>query len=381
MKKILIIAFIVCLTAGSIYYVSSQKKMVRNKPVTQITPTTITSTTDKNFDEKDLGFSLSLPSNFIAEKNGQFSRLYYKENSQTGVGPRNFLYISVIPKGKENVEGEIYNYNQKDLNTLQKLEVGKSAVMGDAEANNLAEYFTYTRIDGEMVGGYGVTAFINKKPWEFPSGTTEYRYIIPFEQATYLVGAYTSVGSSSDGSITKEEFDEVIKNLRLTPETVTTAFTSPAPEGEWKKFSDPQAGISFEYPSAWTQRKESQSFPEGDLFSLFVSGQTQRPQTELYDGVMFAVMKPLEFTADIKAWMKERYQNQPEMDSNNPPKISEVSFGGYTYEKIKVCGLGCFTYYHIDQNGKLYGFVTMAVGPNETVYEAAVSRILSSVKY
>lgn len=360
---------------------SLQKKMVQNKPVSQIKTTIITSTKNNNFDEKDLGFTLSLPSNFIVEKNGQFSRLYYKENSQTGTGPRNFLYISVIPKGKENVEGEIYNYNQKDLNILQKLEFGKSAVMGDAEENNLAEYFTYTRIEGAMMGGYGATAFINKKPWEFPSGTTEYRYVIPFEQATYLVGAYTSVGSSSYGSITKEEFDEVIKNLRLKPESVTTAFTSPAPEGEWKQFSDQHAGISFEYPSAWTQRKDSQSFPEGDLFSLFVSGQTQRPQTELYDGVMFAVMKPIPFITDIKAWMKERYLNQPEMDSNNPPKITGVSFGGNTYEKVKVCGLGCFTYYHIVQNGKLYGFVSNAVGPQESIYEAAISRILSSVKY
>ncbi len=377
MKKILITVFIVFLIGVIIFSVNSQKKKPQVKPDSQVTPTSKL----KNFDEKNLGYTLSLPSNFIVENNGQFSRLYYKKESQTGAGTRNFIYISVIPKGKENAEGEIYNYNRKDYEVLKKLEEGKSAIMGNAEINNISEYFTYTRIDGAMIGGYGATAFINKKPWEFPGGTTEYRYIIPFEQAIYLVGVYTGTDSSSTAAISKPEFDEVIKNLRLTPESVTTAFSSPAPEGEWKKFSDPQAGITFEYPSGWTQRKDSQSFPEGDLFSLFVSGQTQRPQTELYDGVMFAVMKPATFNSDVKEWMKERYISQTEADSENPPTLSEVSFGGNVYEKIKVCGLGCFTYYHIVKNGKLYGFVSNAVGPQEAVYESAISKILSSVTF
>jgi len=51
------------------------------------------------------------------------------------------------------------------------------------------------------------------------------------------------------------------------------------------------------------------------------------------------------------------------------------------YEKITICGLGCFPYYHIKINGKIYGYLGFAVGPNENYYNSMIGQIISSIKY
>ncbi len=165
---------------------------------------------------------------------------------------------------------------------------------------------------------------------------------------------------------------ELLPTVRMSP-TITQ-------NANWKTFSDTNAGITMQYPSDWTVHENGQSFPEGDLLSLIVRGETQRPQSELSDGIIFAVMKPIAFDGDIKAWVKERYDKDI-VDPSRPPQHSQVSFGGKTYEKIVTCGLGCFTYYHIVQKGKLYGYGYMAAGPNEKTYDMNVAELMSLVQY
>lgn len=210
-------------------------------------------------------------------------------------------------------------------------------------------------------------------------GTTEYRYIVTFTQATYIIGGYIGTDTKSGYHLSKAQLDELLTSLHLTPDTLQAVFTSPIPEGEWKTFSDSSAGISFKYPAGWTLRSNGQSFPNGDLFTLQAIGETQRPQTELHDGVIFAVMKPEVLGGDLQAWLKQRYESSNE--SGRAPEYSRVTFGGVVYDKVYICGLGCFTYYHTVQNGKLYGFVVNATGPHEYSYMQTVDKIMSGVKY
>ena len=330
------------------------------------------------FDEPDLGFTITLPLHFSVEQNGQFSRLFTKKTS-TPMGVSSFIYISVAPLTKELEAGEVYNYSKADYEKLLKTQIGDQAVLGNSPDTNLNSYFTYLRNEGAMIGGYGANAYINTKPWEFPTGTVEYRYIIPFSSHAYIIGGYISP-DDSDG-VTKTEFDQIIASLKLKPDSVRLVQVTPVAEGEWKTFTDTSNGLLFGYPSNWKQQTASQFFENGDIFAIQVIGQTQRPQTELYDGANFAVMRPIFSDMEVLEWMKSRYENDEPVDSSRPPVYESVSFGGMRYEKVTVCGLGCFPYYHIKKSGKIYGFLGFAAGPNETTYQEVIGRILSSVTY
>ena len=330
--------------------------------------------------EKNLGYTLTIPKNYIGETNGDFSRTYRPDVQNTGQGPINFLYISVVPKDKEGEEGTIYNYSQNNIQTLRNMAIGETRSFGGNTDPNLNQYFSYQRSADLMLGGYGAKSFVNTKPWEFPNGTTEYRYLVEFEAVIFIIGGYTSEDTDLQGTITKSEMDSIFADLKITPETIT--LHSPPPTiNEWKTYTNKEAGLTFEYPGNWQVRTDGQNFPDKDIFGLLVVGQTQRPQTELYDGVNFAVMKPIATDLDTLSWMKTRYEtNQPEYP-DRPPKYESVSFSGLRYEKITICGLGCFPYYHIKINGKIYGYLGFAVGPNENYYNSMIGQIISSIKY
>ena len=330
--------------------------------------------------EKDLGYTLTIPKNYIGETNGDFSRTYRPDVQNTGQGPINFLYISVVPKGKEGEEGTIYNYSQNNIQTLRNMAIGETRSFGGNTDPNLNQYFSYQRDADLMLGGYGAKSFVNTKPWEFPNGTTEYRYLVEFEAVIFIIGGYTGEDIDLQGTITKSEMDSIFADLKITPETITS-YSPPPTINEWKTYTNKEAGLTFEYPGNWQFRTDGQNFPDKDIFGLFVVGQTQRPQTELYDGVNFAVMKPQATDLDTLSWMKTRYEtNQPEYP-DRPPKYESVSFSGLRYEKITICGLGCFPYYHIKINGKIYGYLGFAVGPNENYYNSMIGQIISSIKY
>lgn len=331
-------------------------------------------------DDVDLGFTIKLPPDFSVEQNGQFSRLITKKTSESPVGTSSFIYISVVPLVQETEEGEVYNYSKNDYEKLLKTQVGDQVVLGNSPDANLNSYFTYTREEGAMVGGYGANVYINTKPWEFPAGTVEYRYIIPFSAASYIIGGYISPENNT-GGVTKAEFDQIITSLQLKPDDIRLVKITPVAEGEWKTFNDSSSGLSFEYPSNWKKLTTSQFFENGDIFAIQAIGQTQRPQTELYDGANFAVMRPVVTDMETLEWMKSRYSQGEPVDASRPPVYESVSFGGMRYEKVTVCGLGCFPYYHIKKNGKVYGFLGFTAGPNETEYQGVIDRILSSVTY
>ena len=373
-KEFLILAVFLLVAGGAAYYLNTTKSPT--KPATNTPQSKL-----REMGDPTLGFSLKLPDNFTVEKNGEFSRMFRKKTSPSA-GPTNFIYVSVIPQGKEVEDGEIYNYNTSDYEALEKLMVDDSVTFGTAENKDISKYYIYTRLDDKIIGGYGAKTYKNELPWEFPKNTTEYRYIIPFTQAKFVIGAYTSEENNPDYGITKVELDNLFKNLKLTPETIKFVFTSPKPQGDWDEFSSDSPFIKLDYPTNWNLLTESQNFPEGDLFAINVIGQTQKPQTELYDGAMFAVMKPTPLNEDINTWIEKRYTAtiNPELPENKP-EFSKASFSGKTYEKIVVCGLGCFTYYHIVQNNMLYGFVANFVGPHSATYEQVISKIMSSINY
>ncbi|KKS98258.1 MAG: hypothetical protein UV73_C0003G0200 [Candidatus Gottesmanbacteria bacterium GW2011_GWA2_43_14] len=164
------------------------------------------------------------------------------------------------------------------------------------------------------------------------------------------------------------------------PEIATVSSIVPTEtQSGWKTFSDPEADISFQYPDTWEVRTDGQNFQEGDLFAMQIWGETQKTQTELYDGASFAVMNPIVSDLDAEAWVQQKYNVEPQ--NTVPTEFTEVTLGRRVYQKVLVCGLGCFSYHHIKENGKIYGFVFLADGPDADSYIADFVRIMESVSY
>lgn len=375
MPVILLIAI-----AATIYF-RPLEESVTNSPTTTPNSTTI------NIDptsSKDLinSYSIKVPEGFVIENDGQYSRKIMRDTNAIGVGPSSFVYISVVPANKQNESGTIYNYNQNDFVKLVRSQPGASIILGDSPDKDLNSYFTYTHSESKMVGGYGAKSFINQKPWEFPSGTTEYRYIIETIKANYIIGGYLLNDTTSPYYLSMQQFEEILSNIQLTPDTVTLTDMKPVTDGETKTFRDTQNGLTFTYPSDWEVRKDSQNFPEKDLFGLIKIGVTQRPYTEMYDGAMFSVMIPISAPVNLNAWIIERYGATSEAaPADDKPVFSKYSANNINYEVIRTCGLGCFDYYHTIQNGKLYGYMLKADGPQEKEYREALLNILNSATY
>lgn len=379
MKKTLAFLTPIIIVLFIVFFLIQKQQSQSPTATARPSPSPKTALNSAFYEQKDLGFSVELPEGFKAQNNGKYSRLIIKSSKEGTAGSAGFVYISVIPKGAGGEAGEIYNYSQIDVQTLRALQIGEQAVLGVNASSDQAKYFTFKRIEGAMLGGYGAKGFLNTNPWEFPPGTLEYRYLVEFEEALFLIGYYVQENTSAD-SLTKSDADRILSALKINPASIVNDFSKPVEEGEWKKFSSTDYKISFSYPSGWEIAENSQNFENGDIFALRVLGQTQRTQTELYDGASFAVMKPQSTNENLSQWVRSAYADT-EMSPDRPAQFDSVSFAGITYEKVYVCGLGCFTYYHTKQNNLIYGFVFIAEGQHSSEYESVISRIMSSVKF
>lgn len=147
--------------------------------------------------------------------------------------------------------------------------------------------------------------------------------------------------------------------------------SKPVVQEGWKVFEDKESGIAFEYPSDWTINRQSQVFEQGDLVDVRKLGETQREQTEFYNGGRFTVMVPVSTNDDVKTWVNSR--------TSAGDQVSDVTIQGVVFKKVYSCGLGCFTYYYAVMNGKVYGVNTFAEGPKKVEYQSAIDQMLNTL--
>lgn len=160
------------------------------------------------------GFSISYPADFEVSPNGENSIMIVKKVSEPGQGPSNFLYISTIMEGDTSRDGEIYNFNKTHLDSLVGMKINeKKPLAGESAA--LQEYITYKRLPDTTISGNTAQAYENMKPWEFPQGTKEYRYIVDQEDRTYLIGGYISTTSHSNYTIAEDVYKQILNTIQL----------------------------------------------------------------------------------------------------------------------------------------------------------------------
>lgn len=162
---------------------------------------------------EQLKYKISFPAGYKLTENGPNGVIIEKDVAVQGAGSANFIYLTVIPDDKlESSGGEFYNYNSREYRLLTGLMPEQSTSSG--EIKDLERYYTYSRLPDEMISGLSSRVFMNSKPWEFPQGTVEYRYLINKSGNLYLLGSYTGSGESDD-VITVQEFGEIKKTLAI----------------------------------------------------------------------------------------------------------------------------------------------------------------------
>ena len=179
-----------------------------NKPVNDEIPAIKIPDGWKKYEDTKLGISFAVPDDFSIDKSGDYSVLATSPTTD----PR-FFYVSVVPENLfDDNSGEIYNYQSTFIKKL--LEIGEGEIKNLSENEGQKDWYNYERNGDEIVNGNTAKVFVNQRPWEFPGGTWEYRYIFELPNKIVLAGAYFE-GGPSDATFTLPEFQTIMSTLTV----------------------------------------------------------------------------------------------------------------------------------------------------------------------
>lgn len=184
-------------------------------------------------------------------------------------------------------------------------------------------------------------------------------------------GRQTQPTSQPKPSVTIAPTLVATPTLRSTPASDSTA--------DWSIYTNEEYGFEIKHPNEWILESDTRVFKEGDLFSIKIIGETQKIQTEFYDGAGLTIGVPVKTDKDIKTWVKDYY---PAKNVNDEPnEFSEETVGPLTFQKFYTCGLGCFTYYNVKKNDNVYRLMAFAAGPDQARYRQTLLQALSTFKF
>jgi hypothetical protein len=167
-------------------------------------------------------YVISYPSEMQLTKQNPYSELLSFQTANPDDGARNFLYVSVVAPEIQNLvkagvyNHEVYNYDPAATEILVNMQVGESKSVHASP--NMDSGFTFLRKPDTTIDDLTAQAYENARPWEFPEGTKEIRYILSRNGCVYLIGGYMdTTGSNQPGAITADLFHQIIGTVQLMP--------------------------------------------------------------------------------------------------------------------------------------------------------------------
>lgn len=174
---------------------------------------------DWRYYKNELGYSIKMPPNILVDTDfGESSIRLLPETESGRFGPRNFIYISLVSRKNLKSDNRVFNYNYEQFLDLMKINIGesKSITAQQSQLQGYNDWFIYERLEDTIIDGRTARVFINKKPWEFPLGVAEIRYVIPEDQTIYILGAYFG-GDISYAKLTRSEVKKIFSTFKITP--------------------------------------------------------------------------------------------------------------------------------------------------------------------
>lgn len=164
--------------------------------------------------------------------------------------------------------------------------------------------------------------------------------------------------------------------ISLSPEATATPSTSPKTPIYGQTYINKDYGFKIALPANWQTRQENQ----GELKSTYIYGKTQKEQTEFYDGAAITILLPVKMDKDVATWMREKYGEKSEA-TDEPNIYGTEKIGNFTWQTVRICGLGCMEYYHLKSGDYIYGISIFAGGPDEEKYRQQINESLASWEF
>lgn len=144
-------------------------------------------------------------------------------------------------------------------------------------------------------------------------------------------------------------------------------------------FIDPKGAFSLTYPTDFTLDQQN----NGQYTRLYKRGETQRGQTEMYDGVIMTFEQINLGGQSLNSWIDTKI-NATTIDgtvsiTKQKEPITVHEYPGFTYTTR---GLGSTTYLFIQKeptSQTAMGITLLVADPNHTGYQKQVDTILSSL--
>jgi len=166
------------------------------------------------YEDNVLQISFAHPKEYEIEKNGEYSILAKPpENKNYPAGNTRFFYVSVVPgKLLRDETAQVYNYSFSFHKKLLAIPVDETRNLSDNDGQK--EWYSYERNPDTIFNGKTARVFINRRPWEFPNGTLEYRYVFEFSDKTVIAGAYIE-GGQSDTFLTFSVLEKIMNTFSI----------------------------------------------------------------------------------------------------------------------------------------------------------------------
>ncbi|MBN1169012.1 hypothetical protein JXA63_03930 [Candidatus Woesebacteria bacterium] len=167
--------------------------------------------------ESELGYRIKMPTNMLVNTDVGEASVHLVPNVESGeFGTKNYVYISVVNREKIKDSNRVYNYNYEQFKNLMNINAGSTQSI-ISKVNNVpgySEWFIYERLPNTLINGREARVFLNTKPWEFPLGVNELRFVITTDENLYIIGAYYN-GDVSYATLTKKDVEKIISTFKI----------------------------------------------------------------------------------------------------------------------------------------------------------------------
>lgn len=194
-RKGFVLLGVLAITAAAYWYsLPRSQKPSEEKNISEL----ITRSRWKTYTNDRLDFKISFPASFEASESGNHTFQIFST-------PTNSVLIAVLPP--ELRPNDELNFG--GFQTFMSLNVGERFTFPNAQFTEQAESFTYERLPDVDISDIWAPTFVNKKPWGFPPGTTEYRHMVQRGDIIYLIVGYTG------NALPVDIFDDIVDSIRI----------------------------------------------------------------------------------------------------------------------------------------------------------------------